>query len=377
MEAALLRLAELRREIERLERETGFTGRIQALSETPGLDDSSLRLITEYASDFLSVHAANGDYLFASANAESLFGYQPDELVGTSAYGYFHPDDLARVAADHAGHKVSRPGSIRYRFRKKDGEYCWVETRSRARHSDHGVEQIVAITRDVSVETQALDRLADAEQALLRAQLSAASSRLAGAIGHELNNPLTVALAEAHLMDGTELSSRARQSLRDLQAALIRIRALSAELAGLATVHVRESELDLAATCKRAASLMPEFQLSLDLEPVRMTGDAAKIHQLIHNMVASVAGDGTIPITLACRPVSDRVHLISRGQRAMVGVHADLLSAARGESFDWALPALLARRLCEQMDGIWREDVGANGASVVIASLPTGPGARS
>ncbi len=104
----------------------------------------------------ISVHAANGDYVWVSSNCQNLFGWRPEDLVGRSAYELFDPEDIARIAEDHARHVRGELGAVRYRLKCVDGSFCWVETRSRS--SPDG-DYIVAITRDVQGDQEILAEL--------------------------------------------------------------------------------------------------------------------------------------------------------------------------------------------------------------------------
>ena len=140
-EKALAELARLRARVSELEASLGARRPLPAAPD--GLDQAAYPFIVEYGSDLISIHSDNGDYLFASSNAERLTGWTAEELVGRNAYDLFHPDDLDAVSADHAAHRQGRDRRVRYRLRRKDGSYRWFETRSRARITRDGVEQSV------------------------------------------------------------------------------------------------------------------------------------------------------------------------------------------------------------------------------------------
>ena len=73
---------------------------------------------------------ANGDFAptFVSANIERLFGYSPSEYLKNPNFWRerVHPEDLARVEAEVGTLFQTDRQAIEYRFRRKDGSYCWV-----------------------------------------------------------------------------------------------------------------------------------------------------------------------------------------------------------------------------------------------------------
>ncbi len=72
--------------------------------------ESRYRLITDNSTDMISVHSSDGTYLFASPSCRNLLGFEPQDLIGKSAYEFFHSDDLAAIRASHnsANHPIVR-----------------------------------------------------------------------------------------------------------------------------------------------------------------------------------------------------------------------------------------------------------------------------
>ena len=120
--------------------------------------------IADYLGDMISAHAPDGTYRYASAAAKNLLGYEPEELVGTSAYRYFHPDDVGKVEVAHRSALEGAPFTVAYRLRRRDGEYVWVETTTRTLFSEGSdeVEEILCSTRAIEGRP-AHDRLSGEE----------------------------------------------------------------------------------------------------------------------------------------------------------------------------------------------------------------------
>jgi PAS domain S-box-containing protein len=88
--------------------------------------------LADLLGDMISAHAPDGTYRYVSAAVRELLGYEPSDLLGTSSYDYFHPDDLAKVEMVHRSTLQGDPFTVSYRLRRKDNEYVWVETTTRA-----------------------------------------------------------------------------------------------------------------------------------------------------------------------------------------------------------------------------------------------------
>ncbi len=125
------------------------------------------RLMAENSTDFVSVHTPKGDYVYASPACLSLLGYQPEELVGRSAYDFFHSADLAEVIESHQTVlKTPDIYTLVYRILHKAGHYIWFETTIRTiRDPDtHEVLEIHASSRDVTQRKLASLQLQESEQ---------------------------------------------------------------------------------------------------------------------------------------------------------------------------------------------------------------------
>ena len=106
------------------------------------IHDISLALIN--ATDFLSSHSLDGRFTYASPSCESLFGYTPAELHDQSIFSFCHPLDQEKLELYFSSFQS---GEILFRFRRKEGDYLWLESSS-TKGSLH--TEIVLISRDVT-----------------------------------------------------------------------------------------------------------------------------------------------------------------------------------------------------------------------------------
>ena len=126
-----------------------------------------LRLLVANSTDMLARHAPDGRYRYVSPVCQELLGYEPDELVGRSAYEFIHPDDVAAVKAVHeAVLDGRRLRAAEYRIRDRHGHDVWFETTG---HSirDPVTDEIVEIqtsSRDVTRRKQVEAQLRESER---------------------------------------------------------------------------------------------------------------------------------------------------------------------------------------------------------------------
>lgn len=114
---------------------------------------------------------ASGDYapIIISENIRTLLGYEPREYLENADFWRerVHPDDLAVVEA--AGARLFKAGhhTVEYRFRRKDGTWCWVNDEQQLIRDTAGQPlEIVGSWSDVTARKEAETALRRTEQRL-------------------------------------------------------------------------------------------------------------------------------------------------------------------------------------------------------------------
>ncbi|HEY9877894.1 MAG TPA: PAS domain-containing protein, partial [Leptolyngbyaceae cyanobacterium] len=114
--------------------------------------EARFRLLAENMLDMVCLHALDGTYIYISPSCQSVLGYDPKALIGTSPYKLIHPEDCALVR--HEAHHLALTGqgaSVTYRIRCIDGQYLWVETLVSPIYSEAGqVVQLQTTSRNVT-----------------------------------------------------------------------------------------------------------------------------------------------------------------------------------------------------------------------------------
>jgi C4-dicarboxylate-specific signal transduction histidine kinase len=227
------------------------------------------------------------------------------------------------------------------------------------------VAQIVAITRDIHQETEAAARALQAEVELAKAQQLASIGRLAGAVGHELANPLAAALMglETVMLDDQRFDLEMGNTLAEVRRSLGRAASVLSELNLLARETRDHASIDLDRCVEdvlEIAASRVSNRVDARLERTPLVTDPARCHQLVYNMLtAHLAGlpDGSqhARIHIDCRLVSDVPTLTMRSavqldRQMMV---ADLVSALRGEEGRYEVPLALARHVADALGARW------------------------
>ncbi len=147
---------------------------IRLAEESLRESERAYRLLAANSTDMISRHdPVNGNYLYASPACRSLLGFEPEELVGRSAYELIHPEDAAEV---HRVHTLMLAESGTYtvtmRGLRKDGSFVWIETTTHSLRDPrtNAVLEIQCSTRDVTARHLAEQELRE-NRALLQAVL--------------------------------------------------------------------------------------------------------------------------------------------------------------------------------------------------------------
>lgn len=281
------------------------TDRIR-MQEALARSEASYRLLAEYSTDFISRHTPNGVYTYASPISETLFGYKPAELVGTSAYEYFHPEDLAEIAASHE-RVLEEPdiSTVVYRIRCKDGSYTWFETTSRNIRDPESDEitEIIAVSRDITERRKAeeVDRLS---------HLLDAKDSFVASVSHELRTPLTslVGFTEILRTEHENLTEEERNELvetlsresTELAALIDDLLVLTrADHGTLSIVRVPINLKGQTAQVLEAMGLQHRIPINdANDDHKRALGDPIRVRQILRNLINNAITHGQDPIRI-------------------------------------------------------------------------------
>ncbi|ELT93887.1 hypothetical protein CAPTEDRAFT_107169 [Capitella teleta] len=80
---------------------------------------------------FMSRHNLDMTFTFCDTRILTLVGYEPDELIGKTAYHFHNPLDADKIKGCHSNliHKGTSVSKY-YRFLGKTGEWVWMQTRA-------------------------------------------------------------------------------------------------------------------------------------------------------------------------------------------------------------------------------------------------------
>jgi PAS domain S-box-containing protein len=111
------------------------------------------RLLADNSSDLIVLADIDGVRRFISPAARALYGYEPEEMMGSNTFGAAHPDDRHLLTAAFERLRGGAPSAVvELRAQRKGGEYIWVETHMRLVRDPLTDEmRVLGLIRDVSV----------------------------------------------------------------------------------------------------------------------------------------------------------------------------------------------------------------------------------
>jgi len=358
---------------------------LAAALEALAVSEREFRLMAENSTDLITRHTPDGTYQYASPAARVLLGYEPEELMGTSAYDYFHPDDLAAIRASHdANLTVPDVQTVQYRIRRKNGEYLWFETTSHSLRDPDTTEvvEIQSSSRDITYRKQVALELEAAKEAAEKA--TAAKSQFLAAMSHEIRTPMNAIVGMTELTLSTELTPEQREYLGTTKSAVDGLLTLINDVLDLSKIEAGRLELEhlpfslsdtvgdtVRTLAVRAAEkgLQLEHSLGADV-PDGVIGDPGRLRQVLFNLVSNAikfTHVGRVSIDVKLEDLADNHQASLHFVVADTGIGIaedkrehifDVFSQADGSTTrqygGTGLGLSIARQLIEKMDGhIW------------------------
>jgi diguanylate cyclase (GGDEF)-like protein/PAS domain S-box-containing protein len=143
---------------------------------TPGSDDrqagadtiesqaAMYRLMVENTADVIVRYDAALRRVYISPSSLDMFGYEPEEMMGSYASMLIHPEDFEKTETAFRRFGPDQPNfNLTFRAICKDGHIIWVEGQYRYLPGDGGA---LAVMRDITERRQAETMLAEANETL-------------------------------------------------------------------------------------------------------------------------------------------------------------------------------------------------------------------
>lgn len=259
--------------------------------------------------DMLCIAASDGRFVRLNPEWEKVLGYRLEELVGRFFLEFVHPEDHS--ATIRVLETLNGGGEIlnfENRYRTKQGDYRWIEWRSRPIG-----ESIYAVARDITARKHAEAELQRANNSLTektalanlmatRAEsASRAKSQFLANMSHEIRTPMNAVIGMTSLLLETSLTGRQRFYADTVRASAESLLSLLNDILDYSKMEAGKLELeevtiDLEAMLEDFISLMAvkagekRLELVLDIAadvPRMLRGDPGRLRQVLTNFTSN------------------------------------------------------------------------------------------
>jgi PAS domain S-box-containing protein len=260
-------------------------------SEVLRASEERFRLLTENASDLITVVNNKGVICFQSPSVEQILGYNVEEVINRNTCDFIHPEDISSVSAafQRAMAGPDQPVPAEFRFRHHDGKWHILQSVAKSIPNFTSEGFIVVNSRNIT-ENRKL------EEQLRQSQKMEAIGQLAGGVAHDFNNILAVIQMQSDLLknDGN-LSPNQLDLARQIGATAQRGAALTHQLLLFSRKQVLQlRDLDLNQSINSMAKMLQrtlgediQLQFKFTLQPLIIHADPVMMDQVLMNLVVN------------------------------------------------------------------------------------------
>lgn len=125
--------------------------------EEVGRSQKRMQLLLENASEVITIYEEDTTIRYISPSVKNILGYDQEELTGKKGKTHVYEEDYS-VSEKMFHSLLEQPEgivTIQYQFRKKNGEFVWLEATGKNLLSDTAVKGILINARDITAKRRA------------------------------------------------------------------------------------------------------------------------------------------------------------------------------------------------------------------------------
>jgi PAS domain S-box-containing protein len=263
------------------------------------VEKERFRALIEHAADIIGVIDAKGVVLYVSPSVKTVLDCPPEAYLGKNLSDIVHSDDAAMIrdmlerTVAQAGRAIAR---FEYRVRHRDGAWRILEATGTNQLDNPSVRGIVINGRDITEVKQAEAEIARQREALYQREKLAAMGSLLAGVAHELNNPLSIVVGRAIMLEEGAQDPATLAAAQKIHAAAERCARIVKTFLAMARQHpprytevqvnrIVEASLDMLGYSLRTGGIEVYFRPSEGLPEI--AADADQLHQVFINLIVN------------------------------------------------------------------------------------------
>ncbi len=244
--------------------------------------------------DGLALWNVSGEIVDINPALWEMHGYTREEFLNMPSEAVVHPDYQPKFEEFLRSVAAGKPFHAEAIDVRKDGSALALEIHGVPMHY-LGKPHVLTIARDLTEKKRAAAELAQQRETLYQREKIAAMGSLLAGVAHELNNPLSVVVARAVMLEESEhvptrtaaqkIRAAAERCARIVRTFLAMARQHKPERTSVQINEVVTDAMEILSYGLRAGGI----ELKLDLAPnlPRISADADQLHQVLMNLIAN------------------------------------------------------------------------------------------
>lgn len=321
-----------------------FNDMVQKISERDAalrVEKERNRALIEHAEDIISVVDANLVIRYISPSVIFVLGHAPEQYLGRAIAEIVHPDDARALKLALINALPDLPiERLEYRIQHKDGDWRIFEATGANQLDNSAVLGIVVNSRDITLAKQAEQEIVRQREALYQREKLAAMGSLLAGVAHELNNPLSIVVGRAIMLEEDCVDEETQAIVQKIRIAAERCARIVKTFLSMARQHqphhtpvqirqVIDSSLDMLAYSLRTSGIQVDYYSEPELPEI--SADADQLHQVFMNLLVNAQqalADAPEPhlISIATRYYRNRQEICVEVSDNGAGIPAAILS---------------------------------------------------